>query len=792
MHRPMIAPATLFAVVLCAALAGAGCSNGFGPLIPAPNERPRVTLTAAPVNEADTSFYAYELHWSGFDPDGRVDHYEYAVDPKGGATPETTWIRTTRNGETIHFRASQPDSFGGPHATDPHTFVIKAMDNSNQWSPLVSRSFFAYTIAPTVQLTSPVYPSGPDLGSPAVMTGPALRISWEGHDDDAVLHRGPVLYKYKMIEQGDPLWQGVDVFADPQELRRRCAATRFAGWDSTEADTPYVEVRGLQVGRYYLFVVVALDEAGAYTADWAVGPNLLPLYVASPEITAPRIGVVCPWVSYVWPTGAVDPGDPLGWVKFDVPATEPFTLSWYALPSGNYRIAGYRWRLDGDLAGTGWSEWDLATTQATIGPFTPGSTHFLYVQAKDDHGAVSTAVVNFTAVRTTFEHELLVVDDTRLEVDYRNANGTRRNYTSAWPAAAELDTFLYAVGGTPWRGTAAGRSGVTPPGLLAGYSFDTLSTRNGYEIATAGAPLSLLGRYRHVLWITDLSAAQKLGSSTDIVNGVSLMRWMCTPGRSSTLAAYRAAGGSVWLAGGGGAYTSIVEFNALGQRNNDTFYGPGNTIFSAAAGELVPGRLMYDDSHWRSEFVCGIAVTNVNRSSRAIGGWSNPGWRYSGTMTAPDYSRLPASLRRRALALGDTLPPTRGLNQGTSYFTTGTFATEYLTQSNEIHEDADPDPVVVNEFSALDTLYEFQGGALVTNITQYRPASMTWYHGVEAPPFVFTGFPLWEWTRADCAGLVDFVLHDIWGMQRTPASPAARAAGLTRTAPPPLPTRANR
>lgn len=792
MYRPMIAPATLFAVVTCAALAGAGCSNGFGPLIPAPNERPRVTLTAAPVNEADTSFYAYELHWSGFDPDGRVDHYEYAVDPKGGATPETTWIRTTRNGETIHFRASQPDSFGGPHATDPHTFVIKAMDNSNQWSPLVSRSFFAYTIAPTVQLTSPVYALGPDLETPQVMTGPALRISWEGRDEDAVLHRGPVLYKYKMIEQGDPLLQGVDVFADPQELRRRCAATRFAGWDSTEADTPYVEVKGLQIYRSYLFVVVAIDEAGAYTADWAVGPNLLPLYVVDQNLAAPHISLSGPMFQYTWPIGGYDPTNDRTWIGIEAPASEPLTLHWYATPTGNYHIVGYRWCLDDPSnGGSAWSPWGL-TTQATIGPFVPGTWHRFWLEAIDDRGYKSLAGASIHAVDMSFARDLLVVDDTRLEVDYRNANGTRRNYSSAWPAAAELDTFLYAVGGTPWRGAATGRSGVTPPGLLAGYSFDTLSTRSGYEIATSAVPLSLLGRYRHVLWITDLSAATKLSSTSDIVNGISLMRYMCSPGRYSPLASYRTFGGSVWLAGGGGGYTSTIEYNALGQRNNDTFYGPGNTIFSAAAGELVPGRLMYDDSHWRSEFVCGIAVTNVNRSSRAIGGWSNPGWRYSGTMTAPDYSRLPASLRRRALALGDTLPPTRGLNQGTSYFTTGTFATEYLSQPNSIVEDADSDPVVVHEFSALDTLYEFQGGSLVTNTTGQRAASMTWYHGVEAPPFVFTGFPLWEWTRADCASLVDFVLHDIWGLQRTPASPAARAAGLARTAPPSLPTRANR
>jgi alkylation response protein AidB-like acyl-CoA dehydrogenase len=42
--------------------------------------------------------------------------------------------------------------------------------------------------------------------------------------------------------------------------------------------------------------------------------------------------------------------------------------------------------------------------------------------------------------------DLLVVDDTRLEVDYLLANGTRRNYTTEWPAAAELDGLQARTG----------------------------------------------------------------------------------------------------------------------------------------------------------------------------------------------------------------------------------------------------------------------------------------------------------------------------------------------------------
>jgi hypothetical protein len=43
---------------------------------------------------------------------------------------------------------------------------------------------------------------------------------------------------------------------------------------------------------------------------------------------------------------------------------------------------------------------------------------------------------------------------------------------------------------------------------------------------------------------------------------------------------------------------------------------------------------------------------------------------------------------------------------------------------------------------------------------------MFYYHGRDNAPFVFTGFDIWSWSRADCQSLVDFVLSDIWGLAR--------------------------
>ena len=79
---------TLRFALLAGALAGWGllavssCSKG-PPRLLLPNQRPSVELTNAPVapDRSNPYFYAYRVEWSGYDPDGRVDHYDYAIDP---------------------------------------------------------------------------------------------------------------------------------------------------------------------------------------------------------------------------------------------------------------------------------------------------------------------------------------------------------------------------------------------------------------------------------------------------------------------------------------------------------------------------------------------------------------------------------------------------------------------------------------------------------------------------------------------------------------------------------------
>jgi len=775
------------------ALASLGCDSS--PMVGAfvPNKRPTVQLTAAPASVADTAWYSYHMYWSGNDDDGRVDHFEYAIDPPAVPDADTAWVATTRNHLQIHFRATRAyyDPRRGWRSNDLHRFVIRAVDNDGAVSAPIVRSFYSYTVAPVVFITAPT-----PTKFISKQVAPALRINWTGRDDDGVFTQKPVRYRYRLLRPGDTEFDFQKAQLYPDSLRLFHAERNFAGWDSVGGDTTFVQYTGLTPGAPYVFVVVGIDEAGAYSPDFSLESNMLRFTPGFANTLGPVFTVFNEFISYTYQSGGYST-DPLAWINLDVPAGQPIRFNWFATPPEGGTIEWYRWRLDGDLSDetprsnedTDWYHWsrrsNLANT-CTIGPFPGDQERFLYVEARDNNGLTSLAVVHFLPIRPSFDKELLIVDDTRLLPDRRIGGSLLPYGNNPWPAAAELDTFLFARGGFPWRGPygVTGNLPLSKPGVFEGYSYDTLGTRMGYELASAGVPLGLLGRYRRLLWFTDVTGAITPYGPLSLVDPISTLRWMSAPGRMNTLAAYVHAGGEAWVAGGTSATCMQAGFNASGSRNNDGKYGPGHSpVFSYSAGELVPGRILYDLAHWRSEMVASRPNTLPKRSSAAVGGWSNPGWRYSGTIHAPDYSRLPPLMRRRSLALGDSLPATR--TDATTFYSTATWpSVEYLTEDNRVEEDFDPSPLVEDQRAALDTLYELQGGLLASAYTGRRPVAMTYYHGVEGPRFVFTGFDLWTWSRQDVVGLVDFVLQEIWGMRRAaPQAPAVRDAPRTAASP---------
>jgi len=798
-----------------------GCDKQTGTFTP--NLAPTVRLTHAPLSSQSREQYTYRMNWVGYDPDGRVDHFLYAIDPADPDSPDATWIATTRSEEIIEFDAGEPEepinhNANGPvTASSPHVFAIAAVDNQGMRSPTVIRAFFSTTVAPFVVIESP----RPSSTKVAMIT-PSVRIRFNGTDADGPTGK-PNRYVYRLFTSNNPDFPGIDFinFATNPTTRdsmRMLYAPGFGpsehcptctDWQSSGQDTTEVQYTNLVPTETYLFIVTGFDPAGAYDPVFSRSKNMLMLNVNYAGTLGPVITIFNEFFSYTYSSGGYL-NDPTRYITVEVPADSPVTFNWRARPDPGADMRRYRWaldleNLDDETPRTNqndwyhWSSWGLGNTRATIGPFSPppGRTesHLFFVEAEDNNGMVSLGIVQFTVVRPTFEKTLLIVQDCRLFGD-QFVDGRWQPPSGSWPNKAELDSFLYARGGHPWQGAYSYASNGGPytstPGIFNGYDYDTLSTR---QYRSGIVPLATLGKYKYVIWYVDRSSALRTNPPHDPSRGMVALRFMCgTPdqGAPNTLATYLRQGGSAWLFGGGAATATLIEWDA-GTKNE----------YIDRENELVSGRFMFDYAHWRTK------IETQNQVQSAVLNWNHPRFHSTspsrGWDGAPDYSKLLASaqyLTARQRGLVDDDPPP--LRRPESLWYAFQFDSELLTNPNFIIEDLNGDePGGV--ISTLDTVYVTLEGA------QDRPI-MTLYHGIDfqkmhflssfpdtgSPPpvfeparFVFSGFPLWFFSRPQQIALVDFVLQDIWGLTREPLprDPASYRLRAANAAPSRIPQR---
>jgi hypothetical protein len=774
LRRLAAAPAL---IVLAAVLIAAwGCNKK--PTVPmiSGNQSPTVRITMAPVDTTQLNYYVITINWIGFDPDGRVDHFLFAIDPPKEAGADTLWESTTNNTLTRSFPCPFPDIPDSTRSSDFHVFVIKAVDNLGAPSPPVARAFWSFTIAPRVEVRVP-----PANRLVRYYVPPAVVFRWEGFDDDGVFTQKPVKYKFKMLTDQTEVTLAT-ARTRPDSVRRYYAPRNWAGWDSLPGDTTQKQFTNLTPEQEYVFVVVAFDEAGAYSPLFDFNTNMIYLRVTYAGAQNPRIGFFNEFFLYEYEQGSFRPNDPAQIVLLEVPAGEPgnpndkLTFNWYASPatdrSGNLvggPIRSYRWavditdlddetpRTDEDADLSHWSQKNVLVTSCRIGPYAGGETHKFYLEAEDINGLISLGTIQFTTVRATFAKPLLVVHDTRYILDKININSncyaTSNRPIGNWPSAAELDTFLYARGGVPWKcyPPVNGQPQLSSPGLFAGYDFDTVGTN--LRIQDLTIRLSTLGKYQHLVWLVDGSAAINNLPGTnagDLAGPQTSMRYMNDNRKANTIAAYVRQGGLVWLAGGGAGTASMINFNR--GLNDNTLPNPRTLTFRNTDNELIPGRFMYDQAHWRSEFK--QFKLNNGRIRRYLGRFeSTPGL----------YASLPTEIQLKT-NLSDPFPPNR-VGQSPSVFYQTQFDIEFLSASNEILEDLDPGPNE-NFQSTLDTLYKVTGNGLQSDQGPgaLQSVIMTRYHGLDNQDFLFTGHNIWNFQRAQCKTLVDFVLQQLWGI----------------------------
>src|SRR5262249_10894158 len=193
------------------------------------DQPPTVTLTSGPVDTVSApQSWLVDIAWTASDPDGRIDHFEYAVDPPTlkqarFALAETSWVQTRENHVVAHFQAIHRDGRQpGSSASEHHVFVLCAVDDRGGRSPLVVRGFYATTIAPDVQITDPA----PSPLLPA-RVGIPFRLSWQGNDPDGAGTTQPVAYHVRFFRT-DSGEYSTFFFTDPDSLLREGEASN---WD---------------------------------------------------------------------------------------------------------------------------------------------------------------------------------------------------------------------------------------------------------------------------------------------------------------------------------------------------------------------------------------------------------------------------------------------------------------------------------------------------------------------------------------------------------------------------------
>lgn len=713
------------------ALLVAGACTKVAPLLTLPNQPPTVTLTSAPAPGSTIGNYSYDIRWSGRDVDGRIDHFLVAVDPPARSGSDTTWTATTLNRQVFVFSADSLPSDSSLYAHRFHTVVVKAVDDQGATSAPVWVSFTATTLLPTLKVTSP---QASKL-LPATVA-PDFRVAWLADDPDGRGTHVPAAIKYKLFGQSS-MPSFLDIQLNPDTLLK-LFAPRFADWDSLPGSATGVDIRGLQAGQTYMLAVVAFDEAGACSAPFTLDANILTINTSTAALVGPVLTITSPFFTLTWGAGGFF-SSLSQYFHVEVPAGHETVLDWSGTPYAGSFVTGYRWAVDlGSLSDETprtdentdlkhWSQWHLET-QARLPAVHPGlesPTHTFYLEARDNSGGLSLLVVVYTAVTASMERDLLIVDDTRYARDVRGGNCVQAP-RGPWPTAAELDTFLFARGGKPWKCYPAGT--VSTPGVFAGYAYDSLVTLG----LGANLTLAKLNHYRHIVWMVNGDFVL----TNDVNLQFPMLRLLSAPGVNDPLPVWLALGGRLWVLGGGVATATQIDWEAkLSQRN----------VYSSDIGELTPARFMYQFPHWRSE-ITEDRTARAALSPRAVGGWAG----------APDYSLLPPMLEEKSTDT-DPMAPNR---TNPADFYRSNFIGEFLTRPNAITE---LDPLTHETAAVLDTVYETQGGAAGSG----RPL-MTLYHGAEAPPMVFSGFPPWYFKRSQCIAVIDWVLQNHWGLTRAP------------------------
>jgi hypothetical protein len=124
----------LFLVTLAGGLLGPGCRDSL--IVPVDRNRPPQTVLTGVPGDSTTNFYRLHLYWNGYDPDGEVVGYEWAITDSLPPVTDIEYRFTTRTDSIFLFNVQENREVLG------HRFYLRAVDNEGKRDPVPKWTFF--------------------------------------------------------------------------------------------------------------------------------------------------------------------------------------------------------------------------------------------------------------------------------------------------------------------------------------------------------------------------------------------------------------------------------------------------------------------------------------------------------------------------------------------------------------------------------------------------------------------------------------------------------------------------
>ncbi|UCG52271.1 MAG: hypothetical protein JSW58_01570 [Candidatus Latescibacterota bacterium] len=505
------------------------------------NQPPRIWLSSAPP-EGAVSEYTLHLFWGGWDPDGEIAFYEYAItnNESGVFDPADTtgadkWHPVVSNDSIFTFTADLLADSAGTDFTDlepvdfirSHTFFIRAVDDEGLRSTRPAyRSFTSRTLSPVVDILVPTR-----TGLNPAQVPPITTFRWVGKDyvsnERQVQEPDSVRWIIVSTEVQDRGWEGTIEY-----IRKNPDAPEWSDWHYYRApgDTGKFWIsRPLEFGPY-IFAVQVKDEAGAVNPVFDEHRNVRRVMV-SRRTSGPLLIVFNRYVGNVVTTSPTTAP-----VFIDLPAKVPMSFRWEA-DASSYGgvVSGYRYGWDiQDLSED--EQWDIDWTPFVTENNTAESpartyefdSHTFHVEVIDNSGYKSRVGVRVNIVPFTMTKNLIVIDDYR---EAPNAGFARTN--GGAPSDLEHDEF--------WRDVLS---------ELANFdaAVDMIEVRDNL-------PIQAIADYKSMIWNTfaGYNAQEGISLLPELVQFLpedpSILGGVTGKIKPNIVALYMAAGGHVLLCG---------------------------------------------------------------------------------------------------------------------------------------------------------------------------------------------------------------------------------------------------